>query len=530
MQFIEGRTLDEIMDEGLPELDQSLVWMTQMAEALHFAHSRNVLHHDVKAQNIMVDAFGRAVLLDFGLAKIFDRLRKTEPNVLVVSPEYASPEALLRRDTDARSDIYSLGSVFYKLATGHLPHEAPTLVALLQAKLKSDPAPCSTHNPEIPDDIATLIDQMVRRKRTARPRSMQDVVQILSAYRPRENGKVDPALTRITNKVKKIPPFPHVGLQLMRELKRENTNAERLNKIINADSVLAARILRVVNSAYYGIPNRVATIKHGVTLLGLQQIQDLAFGIYLRDLGYRFSGTSSPLQQRYWTHSVAVAFLAEELSRFLRLGTVMPGEAYMAGLLHDIGLLVLSRFEVQKTSQTIQLQAQCKMSPIQAELHAIGTTHAVLGEWLAEKWDLPETLKQVIQYHHVPRPDSPIAELETVVRIGDVLATRLGYGFYLADWGWQLEAPLHKMLRASSSAVPDVHLLEFLEVEMKGTLKRLVEYLAILSQRPEAAAGASARKSFSYASERPVEKPQKKQGFSLLRLVQRLFDALPFRL
>jgi serine/threonine protein kinase/HD superfamily phosphohydrolase YqeK len=485
MQYIDGKTLDQIIETGLPELPQTLAWMIQIAEALQFAHVRGMVHYDVKPGNIMIDSMGRAILLDFGLAKVFQGRGRPEDQLLA-SPEFASPEQLLQRPSDKRSDIYSLGAVFYLLITGRLPHVGANVVAVVKSKLEKDPPPVASINPEIPAELAHLIDRMVKRRKTERPTSLEEVLDVLAAYRRREEKRVSPDISRITEKIKKVPPFPQVALELMQELGREDTNAERIERIISGDSVLVARLLRVVNSAYYSIINRVTTIKHAVSLLGMRQVQDLAFGIYLKELGRNFhSGSAHPLQMRYWSHSVAVAFISEGLARFLALPTVIPGEAYMAGLLHDIGLLIFSHFELRKTAQVVSLQADRKCSCLDLERQVIGVTHPEMADWLASKWGLPENLRTVAVNHHTPRPESPTAELETIVRLADAIALRAGYGFYLSDDGWELEKPLHRMLSMANSRIPEQDLISRLTEELGPTFKGLEEYIQVFSTGPD---------------------------------------------
>jgi putative nucleotidyltransferase with HDIG domain len=360
------------------------------------------------------------------------------------------------------------------------------VVALVKAKLKEDAPPVRSLNPSAPQEIAGLVDRMVKRDPAERPAALGEVVKVLTDYQDREEGQLGPAATRITERIKKLPPFPQVGFALLKEMSRENTNVDRLQRIISADSVLVARILRVVNSAYYSIPNRVSTIKHAVSMLGFRQVRDLAFGIYLLELGRGFKGggIGHPLQLRYWSHSVAVAFLSEALARFLALPTVHPGEAYVAGLLHDIGLLILTRYEVQKTTEAVKIQSERKCPSDEVERELIGTTHCELAEWLAQKWSLPEHLHSVAVHHHLARPQSPTAELETTVRLADAIAVRNGYGFYLADDGWELERPLHRILMMSNSKVPESDLLPFLEELLADILHQLNVYMSAFSGKP----------------------------------------------
>lgn len=165
MQFIEGQTLDSILEQRniLPP-EEALEIVRQVAEALKTAHEQGLIHRDIKPSNIMVERGGRVRLMDFGLARSFKRdTRLTHTDAYLGTPEYSSPEQCVTVKLDARTDLYSLGVVLYRMLTGQPPHAAETPMALFQKITQEDPAPVRRLNPQIPEGVAQLAHRMMMR-------------------------------------------------------------------------------------------------------------------------------------------------------------------------------------------------------------------------------------------------------------------------------------------------------------------------------------------------------------------------------
>ena len=131
MEYVEGTTLSELLDDALsPERAQNLV--DQIAAGLDYAHSRGVVHRDIKPQNVLVTPEGRVVLADFGLARIMESAKRlTMTGGIVGTPEYMSPEQAAGRPTDQRTDIYALGVILFEMIVGSRPYTAETPLGVL---------------------------------------------------------------------------------------------------------------------------------------------------------------------------------------------------------------------------------------------------------------------------------------------------------------------------------------------------------------------------------------------------------------
>jgi serine/threonine protein kinase len=159
MPYLSGGSLQELLKRGPMPASTVATYGAQIADALDYAHQRNVVHRDVKPANMLLHADGRVLLSDFGLAKILDNSsRPTTPRGRpdAGTPEYMAPEQVEGR-TEARSDIYGLGVVLYLLLTGHLPFTGPTSAAVMEGHLYQLPVPLRKRNPEVSPAMETVV-------------------------------------------------------------------------------------------------------------------------------------------------------------------------------------------------------------------------------------------------------------------------------------------------------------------------------------------------------------------------------------
>jgi serine/threonine protein kinase len=188
MELLDGGSLADRIRTGPLDIDQLLVLGVQIADALESAHSKGIVHRDLKPANIFVTSRGQAKILDFGLAKIDQQKPGAASNVPTAIADhltsagatmgtvaYMSPEQARGEITDARTDLFSFGTVLYQMATGVLPFQGETSAVVFDAILNRDPAPLSEVNPSLPDELGRIVSQMLEKERDLRFQSATEV-------------------------------------------------------------------------------------------------------------------------------------------------------------------------------------------------------------------------------------------------------------------------------------------------------------------------------------------------------------------
>ncbi|MCQ4167688.1 serine/threonine-protein kinase, partial [Tahibacter harae] len=176
MEYLEGGTLSERMQDGLSLADAVSV-VVQIAGALDFAHSQGIVHRDLKPANIMFRDAATPVLTDFGIARQQDQAatRLTQTGMLVGTPNYMSPEQISGNDIDGRSDLYSLGVMFYELLSGRTPFNGDTPIAVMMAHLTQAPPPLDAEFAH----FQPVLDRMLAKSRDERYATLHDFVAAL---------------------------------------------------------------------------------------------------------------------------------------------------------------------------------------------------------------------------------------------------------------------------------------------------------------------------------------------------------------
>ncbi len=237
----------------------------------------------------------------------------------------------------------------------------------------------------------------------------------------------EPVLDQVRQRIfriKRLAGMPHVVWRLMEALSDEDIGIAELSRIIETDQALTSKVLSLANSAYYGFSQQITTVERASVLIGFQELQMMALGAGLSDV---FDVSKVPAGfdgEGLWLHCFAVSWLARELALVSDYPT--PGEAMIAGLLHDVGKLVLATHMGDEFKKIMYLQAQ-GMAYRQAEAQ-LKLYHTNVGYWLAKRWELPELYQEAIRYHHAPSPQLPYYHTTYLVYVANRVAKSLGYG------------------------------------------------------------------------------------------------------
>jgi len=277
-----------------------------------------------------------------------------------------------------------------------------------------------------------------------------------------------------------LPTLPTIALEIQNIMREDKLSVVQTVPIIEQDPSLALKILKVANSAYYGMQTKVNSLRQAVVIIGMRELVGIVLGFSILKT-MTDSGDSSTLNwKRFWEHSIAVGHISELLNE--ELGTQFFESPYSLGLLHDIGKLVLFKLDSEKYETAYKLSSTEGISLLETEFHEFGITHQQAGQWIAERWGLSEYVQVVNGNHHdvLAIQDNDLQFAASLVQLADYIAIhiRMNFGFRKLrseddiPEAWELIKPRSK--RAQESEFNDF----LLDLEGHwGAVKQMVKLL-----------------------------------------------------
>lgn len=219
--------------------------------------------------------------------------------------------------------------------------------------------------------------------------------------------------------VKNLPTLPGIISKLTKMADDPDTTTEQMGKIISKDHILAAKLLKLVNSAFYGFPQKISSLNSALILLGFNVVKSLIISSSIFEL-------MESQDMQLWEHSLGCAVVCNVLAK--RLEVSDPEEVSTAGLIHDIGKVAIKMELRPEFDEIGRLVHDKEMSRYTAEREILGLDHAEVGGWLAKSWNLPPKLVEPIACHHDPRNAQDEKIATAIIHFSDIFIRGLGYG------------------------------------------------------------------------------------------------------
>ena len=220
-------------------------------------------------------------------------------------------------------------------------------------------------------------------------------------------------------RISNLPTLPNLIERFNEMIKDPRVSLDALGKELSKDQVITSKLLKLVNSSFYGFPGRISTITHALVLLGYDALKGLIItSTIFQDL--------PPEAYQLWRHSIAVSFASRAIARELSLRD--REEFAVAGLLHDIGKVILYLESPQEYTSVIAQAKSKKQSLVATESELLGIDHATIGLWICKEWTLPSKLAIPIGYHHTPGSAPEQAMRVAVVSLADYIVRGMGSG------------------------------------------------------------------------------------------------------
>lgn len=211
----------------------------------------------------------------------------------------------------------------------------------------------------------------------------------------------------ILEKLNDIPTLPVVATRVTELINDPNSSSAEIADVLKKDQVLTAKVLKLINSPYYGIPGEVTDIKRALAYLGFNTLAQLVLSVSVISM-FNESKNSRFSLELFWKHALGTAVASEIIAK--KTDYPKPEECFTCGLLHDIGKIVLYKIAPNEFTRIIEMTEREKISFREAEQKLEIPSHGYLGDYIADKWRLPLVIRSSIRYHH-----TDVTQMETIL-------------------------------------------------------------------------------------------------------------------
>lgn len=228
------------------------------------------------------------------------------------------------------------------------------------------------------------------------------------------------SLKLYVQKIKKLPTLPVVAQEVLTLVNEDLTSVSKIERVVENDPAISAKILSVANSVFFGHKVHTKTLESAIMRIGFSNVKNIALGISLMTVLQDRDSGKALAYKRIFNHSITVGFVARLLSGKLKLD--FAEEIIMNGMLHDLGYLILNKYFPEIYHDVLDLFEK-EHSLLDAEKTVLGFTHAEIGNWLAEKWNLPNTILDTTLFHHTPSLANRNLRRVAVTHLADYITT-----------------------------------------------------------------------------------------------------------
>ena len=240
--------------------------------------------------------------------------------------------------------------------------------------------------------------------------------------------KLDPV--EVVKRVTTLATLPEITSRIIKTVEDQRSTAAQLHQIIAHDPALVTRILKVVNSAFYGLPGQIGSVERAIVLLGLNAVKNLAVAASIGALFKHGKLCDGIPARELWTHCIGVGVAARDIARQMK--SRLADEAFLAGMIHDVGIIVALQCFPDQLREVCEQAKLGQSNFCELERQIIGVDHQQLGAALAEQWKFPRPLQLVAGYHHQPHAlQEQSSVLVNLVHAADTLCCKSDRGFTL---------------------------------------------------------------------------------------------------
>ncbi len=233
-------------------------------------------------------------------------------------------------------------------------------------------------------------------------------------------------LRRVVDRIQGLPTLPAMLSSINKLMVNPRTSAKEIAQLISSDPAITSKVLRVVNSSFYGFPNRISTVTHAIVILGFNTIRSIVLSTSIFDALRKTQPAHGFDRAAFWRHSIGAGACSRVLAR--RLGFTALEEFFIAGLLHDVGKIALDSYLPEDFAKVVSRVKEADCTMLEAEEAVLGVSHADIGGWLLQRWSLSQGLVDAVSRHHTPALAGENLKSAAIVHVGDILSRALQIG------------------------------------------------------------------------------------------------------
>ena len=274
-------------------------------------------------------------------------------------------------------------------------------------------------------------------------------------------------MQQISAGINEIPPMPQVVMKAQELLANPDSSAKELAELLETDAAIAAKVLKMANSAFYGLRGKVSSIQHASMVLGFNNLGDIISVAGLqKSLEKKLPGYGLESED-LWRHSLSVALGSKLIAS--RKNPELEMVAHTAGLIHDVGKLILDPFVLAEKETFESFIASEQKTFLNAEQQILGFDHAEIAAEVCQKWGIPDIISSAIRYHHSPSASLEV-ELAFILHMADYISLVTGQGYESDDFLYELEEGTMDYLGFNDSDVSD------LTLELMESVAKMLEF------------------------------------------------------
>ena len=402
-EYVSGQLLSVIMkQQGAMSVNDTLNLLKPAIEAISIANQKNIIHCDLKPDNILISDNNTVKVMDFGIARILSE-QKTITNGFFGTPRYMTPEYIHNQSISANNDAYALGIILYEMLTGKSAFKSKTLKQTINKVINEALTAPSQFNSKINTQLESIILKATDKKSENRYQSSSELNQALDDYLEHQSislsqsrSKQDVTIQFLLRRMQKKQDFPALSESLFKINKiveEDNNGFDQLAGAIVDDFALTNKILKIVNSAYYRRSGgEVKTISRAVMMLGFDAIRSIAISLIL--IEHLHNKTQAKQLKDQVIACLYSGIFAKNLAE--KMSIANKEEVFLSGIFHNLGKLLCIFYFNEESLEIEQLVNDKNLSEANAATQVLGVTYSFLGIAIAKQWDLPHYIVSTI--------------------------------------------------------------------------------------------------------------------------------------